>query len=177
MGSLVKNIIRFFLFVLFQAFVLDKIRLHQMITPYVYFLFLLWLPFYMNRTLQMLVGFLLGYALDSFRHQPGFNAAACVMIAYIRPFLINVLMPQEGADTNFSEPSIRSMGGVMSYLVYVTILCFIHNAWLFFLEAWHFSDAWYFLVKTFFSTIISVVLIMLTEMIFSRNQKFRTNTA
>lgn len=177
MGSLIRNTVRFFLFVLFQAFVLDKIRIHQMITPYVYFLFLLWMPFHTNRTLQLVIAFLLGYTLDSFRHQPGFHAAACVMLAYFRPYLINLLSPQESGDSSFSEPSIRSMGGIPSYLVYVAILSFIHNAWLFLLEAWHFSDVWYFLVKTFFSTILSIVLIMVTEMIFSRSQKFRTNTA
>ena len=124
----------------------------------------------------MLIAFLLGFTLDSFRHHPGFHTAACVLIAYVRPFLINLLIPQEGADSNYEEPSFRSMGGFIPYLVYCGLLCLLHNAWLFFLEAWQFGNIWYFLVKTFLSTIISVVLIMLTEMIFSRKQRFRTNT-
>ena len=45
MNTLVKNIIRFSLFILVQVFVLDKIHLHQMVTPYLYFLFIIWLPF------------------------------------------------------------------------------------------------------------------------------------
>jgi rod shape-determining protein MreD len=98
MSSLVKNIIRFSLFILFQYFVLDRISLHSMVTPYVYFLFILWLPFRMQRTWLMLIAFLLGFTLDSFRHEPGFHAAACVLIAYVKPFLVNLLIPQEGAD-------------------------------------------------------------------------------
>ena len=176
MNLLFKNIIRFVLFILFQVFVLDKIRLHLMVTPYIYFLFILWLPFNMNRSLQMLIAFILGFTLDSFRHHPGFHAAACVLIAYLRPFLINLLIPQEGADSNYEEPSFRSMGGVIPYLVYTGLLCFLHNAWLFLLEALQFGNIWYFLIKTFLSTIISLVLIILTEMIFSRKQRFRTNT-
>ena len=38
MNTLVKNIIRFVFFILVQVFVLDKIHLHQMVTPYIYFL-------------------------------------------------------------------------------------------------------------------------------------------
>lgn len=175
MSILVKNIFRFIFFVLLQVYVLDKVHLHQMVTPYVYFLFILWLPFNINRTGQMLLAFLLGYSIDSFRHHPGFHAAACVLIAYLRPFFINILMPQEGADSTYKEPSMQSMGGLFPYMVYVALLAFIHNAWLFLLEAWQFGNIWYFLVKTFLSTIISVALVLILELIFSRKQQYRTN--
>lgn len=176
MSSLIKYIIRFALFILVQDFVLDRIHLHQMVTPYIYFLFLIWLPFNMGRTQQMLIAFLLGFTLDSFHHQPGFHSAACVLIAYVRPFLINILIPQEGADTNYNEPSFTSMGGILPYMVFISVLTFIHHAWLFFLEAWQFGNIWYFLVKTLLSTVLSLLLIIITEMLFVRKQKFRTNT-
>ncbi|MEO5944816.1 MAG: rod shape-determining protein MreD [Ferruginibacter sp.] len=176
MSSLVKNIIRFILFILFQHFVLDRISLHEMITPYVYFLFILWLPFRMQRTWLMLIAFLLGFTLDSFRHQPGFHAAACVLIAYVKPFLVNLLIPQEGADTNYQEPSIKSLGGPMPYFIFIGVLSLLHNTWLFLLEAWQFGNIWYFLIKTILSTAISILLIFITELIFNRKQKFRTNT-
>lgn len=176
MSTLVKNIMRFILLILVQFYVLDKIHLHQMITPYIYFLFILWMPFKMNRSLQMLLAFLLGFTLDSFRHSPGFHAAACVLIAYVRPFLINILIPQEGADSNYEEPSARSMGGFFPYLIYAGLLSLLHHGWLFFLEAMEFGNFWYFIIKTFLSTIISLLLIFAAELLFSRKQKFRTNT-
>jgi rod shape-determining protein MreD len=176
MSVLVKNILRAILFILVQVFVLDRILLHQLVTPYLYFLFILWLPFKMSRGWLMAIAFGYGFLLDSFRHNPGFHAAACVLIAYIRPFLVNIFIPQEGADTNFEEPSIKSMGGIMPYAIFVTVLTFLHNAWLFLLEAWQFGNFWYFLGKTLLSTIVSVLLIIITELIFVRKQKFRTNT-
>ncbi len=176
MSSLVKNIIRFILFILIQVFVLDRVHLHQMVTPYIYFLFILWLPFKMKRTWLMLLAFLLGSTLDSFRHQPGFHAAACVLIAYVRPFLINILIPQEGSETNYSEPSMTSMGGLLPYTIYVGFFSFLHNAWLFLLEAWQFGNFWYFLVKTILSTAVCILLIIITDLVFVRKQKFRTNT-
>lgn len=147
-----------------------------MVTPYVYFLFILWLPFKMNRTWLMAIAFLLGFTLDSFRHLPGFHAAACVLIAYVKPFLINLLIPQEGSDTNYQEPSIKSMGGPLPYFIFIAVLSLLHNAWLFLLEAWQFGNIWYFLIKTILSTAISLLLIFITELIFNRKQKFRTNT-
>ena len=176
MGILIKNIIRFAFFILVQVFVLDNVHLHQMVTPYIYLLFILWLPFRMGRTWQLVIAFIVGFTLDSFRHHPGFHTAACVLIAYLRPFLINLLIPQEGADTNYEEPSIKSMGGMLPYLVYTGVLTLIHHSWLFILEAWQFGDIWYFLVKTILSTTVSLVLIIITELLFVRHQKFRTNT-
>lgn len=176
MSTLLKNIIRFCLFILIQVFVLDKIHLHQMVTPYLYFLFIIWLPFRMGRTQQMLLAFVLGFAMDSFRHHPGFHTAACVLIAYIRPFLVNILIPQEGADNNYEEPSFKSLGGIIPYMVFVSVLTFIHHGWLFLLEAWQFGNIWYFLVKTVLSTLLSLFLIVIAEMLFTRQQRFKTNT-
>lgn len=176
MSTLVKHMLRFALFILVQVFVLDKIHLHQMITPYIYFLFILWLPFNIGRTQLMLVAFMLGLTLDGFRHHPGFHTAACVLIAYIRPFLVNLLIPQEGADNNYDEPSFKSMGGIVPYMIFTGVLTFVHHSWLFLLEAWQFGNIWYFLIKTLLSTLLTMLLIIITELLFVRKQKFRTNT-
>lgn len=177
MSVLVKNILRFIVLILVQAFVLDKIHLHQMVTPYIYFLFIIWMPFSISRGWQLILAFLLGFTLDSFRHNPGFHSAACVLIAYFRPFLINILIPQEGADTNYEEPSARSMGGLLPYMTYAGLLTLLHHCWLFFLEALEFGNFWYFILKTLLSTIITLCLIFIAELLFSRKQKFKTNTA
>ena len=176
MSNLVKNIIRFILFILVQVFVLDNVHLHQMVTPYIYFLFILWLPFKVQRTWLMLIGFLLGFTLDSFRHQPGFHAAACVLVAYVRPFVINVLMPKEATEISYSKPSITSMG-FMPFAVYVLVLTFLHHAYLVFLEWLQFGNIWFFLGKVFATTAVSLVLVLITEMLFQRKGRYRTNVA
>lgn len=176
MSVVLKNIFRFALLILIQVFVLDNIRLHYMVTPYLYMLFILWLPFQMGRAWQMIVAFILGFTLDSFRHYPGFHASACVLIAYIRPYLVNLLIPQEGAETNYEEPSAKSMGGVLPYGLYLGLLILVHHTWLFFIEALQFGDGWYFIIKTILSTVLSLLLIVITELFFSRKQKFKTNT-
>ncbi|MEO8820052.1 MAG: rod shape-determining protein MreD [Ginsengibacter sp.] len=176
MSNLIKNIIRFCLLIFVQVYILDQIPpLHQLVTPYIYFLFILWLPFKMGRRMQMLLAFVLGFTLDAFNNTYGMHAAACVLIAYIRPFLINLLISQEGAESNYNEPSIQSMG-FTPYLTYITILTFIHHTFLYFLQALQTGGYFYFFLKSLISTAISLLLILLIELLFVRKQKFRTNT-
>ena len=163
MSNLIKNIVRFCLFILVQVYVLDQVpALHRLITPYVYFLFILWLPFKMNRLVQMIVAFALGITLDCFTNSYGLHAASCVLIAYIRPFLINLLISQDGVEKNYNEPSIQSLG-FTAYFTYVGILAFIHNSFLFFLLALQTGGIFYFVVKSLSSTAISLLLILLIE--------------
>ena len=176
MSNLVKNIVRFCLLILVQIYILNQVPpLHRLVTPYIYYLFILWLPFKMGRRTQMLLAFALGFTLDCFTNTYGLHAAACVLIAYIRPFLINVLISQEGTESNYYEPSIQSMG-FTPYLTYVTILTFIHHTFLFFLQALQTGGYFYFLLKSLTSTAISLLLIFLIELLFVRKQRFRTNT-
>ncbi len=176
MSSLVKNIIRFSLFILVQVFVLNQIPpLHHLVTPYVYFLFILWLPFKMGRRTIMVLAFALGFCLDCFTKTYGLYTAPCVLIAYVRPFLINLLISQEGAETNYNEPSVKSMG-FTPYFTYVFILTFLHHSLLFFLQALQSGGYLYFILKTLLSTAVSLILILLTELLFVRKQRFRTNT-
>ncbi len=177
MSLLVKNTIRFIMFILVQVYVLNQIPpLHQFITPYLYFLFILWLPFNILRSGLLLVAFLFGLALDYFTGTPGLHAAPCVLIAYLRPFLINLLISQEGQELNYAEPSIKSMG-FAPYTLYVLVFTFIHHFYLVLIEWISFGDFLYFLGKVTATTSISMLLIFITEMLFFRKQKFRTNTA
>lgn len=177
MSLLLKNIIRFIMFILVQVYVLSQIPpLHQFISPYLYFLYILWLPFDVPRPALMLIAFIFGLTLDYFLGVPGLHAAPCVLIAYLRPFLINVLISQEGTELNYAEPSIKSMG-FAPYALYVLVFTFLHHFYLVLIEWLHFGNFWYFLGKVTATTVMSLLLIFITEMLFFRKQKFRTNTA
>ena len=177
MSPLVKNITRFILFILVQVYVLHQVPpLHRFITPYLYFLFILWLPFNTGRGVLMLVSFLFGLTLDYFLNTPGLHAAACVLIAYVRPFLINLLIRQEGSEMTYASPSLTSMGWA-PYLTYALVLTFLHHFYLMFLEYMEVGNFLYFVGRVVASTGISVLLIFITELLFFRKERFRTNTA
>lgn len=177
MSDLVRNSIRFALFILVQYYVLFQIRpLHQFVVPYIYYLYVLWLPFSMGRMSLMLVSFLFGLTLDYFTQTPGLHAAACVMIAYLRSFVVNILIPQEGAEQNYKSPSPVSMGWA-PYAVYVLVLTLLHHIYLVLLEWLQFGSFLFFLGKVLATTGISLMLVLITELLFFRKEKFRTNTA
>lgn len=177
MSDLVRNTIRFVLFILVQYYVLFQIRpLHQFVVPYIYYLYVLWLPFSMGRMSLMLLSFLFGLTLDYFTQTPGLHAAACVMIAYLRSFVVNILIPQEGAEQNYKSPSPVSMGWA-PYAVYVLVLTLLHHIYLVLLEWLQFGSFLFFLGKVLATTGISLMLVLITELLFFRKEKFRTNTA
>ena len=172
-----RNIVRFMLFIIVQVYVLNKVpHLHRFIVPYIYFLFILWLPFSVSRMGLLIVGFITGITLDFFTLTPGLHAAACVLIAYLRPFVIGVLAPKDASEFNYREPSPRAMGWT-PYLVYTLILTFFHHGYMVLLQWLSFGSFFSFLVKVVATTGISMLLIITTELLFPRKMKFRTNTA
>jgi hypothetical protein len=130
----------------------------------------------MTRMQLVLLGFFFGLTLDYFTKTPGLHASACTLIAYIRPWLIDLLIAQEGADLNYREPTLKSMG-YAPYATYVVVLTFIHHVYLIFLEWLQFGSFFYFIGKVLGTTGISLLLVLITELLFYRKQGFRTNTA
>jgi DMSO reductase anchor subunit len=176
-SDLLRNIIRFAVFIMVQVYILNKIpHLHRFITPYIYFLFILWLPFTVSRFGLLVIGFVTGLTLDYFTMTPGLHAAACTLIAYIRPFIINLLTPKDSTEFNYREPSPKAMQWT-PYAVYVFTLTLFHHGYMVLLE-WldigHFLD---FIIKVIATTGISLLLIFMVELLFPRKLKFRTNTA
>ncbi len=177
MSDLVKNIFRLILFITVQVFLLNKIPfLHRFIVPYLYFLFILWLPFSTPRIALLFIGFATGLILDYFKMTPGLHAAACVLIAYVRPFIIQLLITKETTEINFHEPSPRGLGWG-PYMVYAFILTFLHHLYLTLLQWLQFGSFLDFIIKTGATTAISILLIITVELLFPRRLKYRTNTA
>jgi len=177
MSTLLKNIIRFVLFIFSQVFILNEVPpLHQFIVPYLYFLYILWLPFKMNRFSLLVVGFLFGLTLDYFTGTPGLHAAPCALIAYLRPFLLNLLMPQETTEQSYIEPGPKSMGWA-PYGLYVGILTFIHHFYLVLIEWLQFGNFVYFIGKVAGTTAISLLMIFIAELLFTRIGRYRANLA
>ncbi len=177
MNDLLRNIVRLAVFILIQVYVLNKIpHLHQYITPYIYYLFILWLPFSVSRMGLLFIGFLTGIILDYFTMTPGLHAAACVLIAYVRPFVINVLTPKDTSGFTYREPSPKAMQWT-PYMVYVFILTLLHHGYMLLLEWLDFGRFLDFIIKVISTTGISMLLIFTVELLFPRRLKFRTNTA
>ena len=177
MSEFLKNTLRIAVFILIQVYILNKIpNLHRFITPYLYYLPILWLPFSVSRFWLLIIGFLTGLTLDYFMMTPGLHAAACVLVAYVRPFIIDIITPKDSSEFNYREPSPKAMQWT-PYAVYVFILTLLHHGYMVFLEWLSFGSFPDFIIKVIATTSISLLLIFTVDLLFPRKLKFRTNTA
>ena len=173
MNLVVKNMIRLILMMFIQVFVMQRIPpLHQFIVPYFYFAFILWLPFRTSRIQLLFIAFITGLLVDMFYKTPGLHAAASLLIAYIRPFLITLLLPKEATEWGNQEPTKKNMGAV-PYWTYMVIMTLLHHFWMILLEWMQFGSFIYFIGKLIATSALSLLLILITDLFLNRNAKLR----
>ena len=148
MYIITRNIFRFVVLILFQVLVMDNVMINGYMIPYIYILFILLMPFETPRWVQLLSGFALGLAVDLFSGTPGMHAAACVLAAFARPYLLDLLASRDGYEPE-TFPRIHYYG-LLWFLKYAALIVAIHHLALFYLEV--------FQLKYFFSTLLRVIL-------------------
>ncbi len=164
------NLFRFFLLLFAQILFFSNINFSSFINPYVFPLFILLLPFETPRWLLMFIGFLSGLALDYFLGSLGMHAAACLLIGYMRPALINIITPK-GTEFEIS-PNIFAQG-VTWFIVYTGISMFIYLTFYFFIEAATFLNFFLMLLKILLSVTASVIFMLIFLLLFSARKKRR----
>lgn len=162
---LVNNIGRFFLLILLQSLILNEINLGVYLNIYLYVLFIILLPFETPGWILLPVCFMLGMAIDISLNTMGLHTSAATFAAFARPLVLRILKPREGYDMNAS-PGLFSMG-FNWFVSYSLIMVFIHHVWLFFIEAFRFSDVFFIFLKVLSSLVLNVFLILLAQLLTS----------
>lgn len=160
-----ENIIRFVVLLLVQVLILNHINFLGYINPYCYILFIILYPINSNRMVFLFLSFLLGLLVDVFSDSGGIHAAACVLIAYIRPVFLKSTfgMLYEHQSAKFKDVALDTKLGYMAALIG------IHALVLFSLEVFNISQILLILKKTLFSSIFTLILCLLITALFSRN--------
>jgi rod shape-determining protein MreD len=166
--TIIYNVLRFIVLVFIQVFLLKNISLYQVVTPYFYILFILLLPFNIPNILLYAFAFILGITIDAFYDTPGLHAASCVLLAYVRIIFINITVQKEGFD-NEPEPTLGLMG-FRWFFLYALILTFIHHFFLLNLESFHLSQILFTLTRVIFSTIFTVLLMLISGLMFFKKK-------
>jgi hypothetical protein len=100
---------------------------------------------------------------------PGLHAAACTLLGYFRPTILNLLLAQELSEEVNREPSIGSMGWG-PYAFYTFSLTFLHHFYLVLLEWLQFGNFGYFLGKVIGTSLVSILLIFIVELAMNRRK-------
>ncbi|MDX9908243.1 MAG: rod shape-determining protein MreD [Mariniphaga sp.] len=164
-NKLIKYTVMFLVAVLVQVLFLNQVQFSGYINPYFYIVFVLLLPLSTPRYLLLLLGFLIGLTIDIFSDSLGIHAAATVLIAYIRPFVIRVISTREEDRNDFPGLLQNKFGWFFSY---VTILVLAHHFVLFYLEYFTFSHFFYTLLKVIFSSVFTIFIIVLSQFLIFR---------
>jgi len=156
-----RNIFRFLVVVLFQVLVMDNVMISGYIVPYVYILFILLLPFETPSWVVLMSGFALGLGIDLFEHTLGMHTAATVLIAFIRPYMLDLLAPRDGYEPD-TFPRIHYYGFIW-FLKYSIIIVLIHHFALFYIEVFRIHDFFTTLLRVLLSSLVSASTIVLSQ--------------
>jgi len=152
------------LYLLLQIFFMRNMVLFNYAFCFIYIAGILILPAEISRMYLLFIGFAVGFTVDIFSNTFGMHAAATVLIAYLRPFLIQYQMESKGAER--VDIGIRSQG-IGSFLAYIIPLILLHHTVLFIMEINNFGMILHTLLRIAASALFTVIMIVLVEL-FSR---------
>lgn len=167
-NPIIKHSTRFIILLLFQAFMLSQLEISVWIYPMIYPLFILLLPVDMNRFTIILLSVFFGVCLDFFSNTYGLHASSLLVVAFARRYILKIMEKREGYEPN-SEPGLQM--GFPWLFSFVGLLIFIHHLWFFTFEIFRWDMIIFILIKTFISSIISVIIIFSIFLLFYRSKK------
>ena len=153
------------LYLLLQIIFLRNVVVFNYAFCFVYIGGVLLLPADTDRMYLLLIGFATGFTVDVFSNTYGMHAAATVLIAYLRPFLIQYQMESKGSER--VDIGIRSQG-LGSFPAYMLPLIFLHHSMLFLMEMNNFGMILYTLLRIAASTLFTTILLVILELFSKR---------
>ena len=171
MNNILVNILRFIVLILLQLLICSNIHLFGFVTPALYLLALLLLPLELPKSVQYLIGFVTGFIIDLFAHTLGVNAAACLIVMFLRPYLVRLL---NGRNT--TEGVDRPVPGVKDakwMFAYVLILSFVHQFFYVMLEVCSFRHFGHTILTVLADTLFTGFVLLCVLYIFFPIRKNR----
>ena len=166
MSVIFSGIFRFVLFVFLQVFVFNQVELGLGICLFICPLYILLLPFEINRFLLMIVAFGMGVIIDLFTNTYGLHASSLLLLSYLRKDIFNIFAPRDGYDP-LKSPSYFDMGHLWFFSTFGTLLL-IHTSWFFILEAFTFTNIMYTLQKIVLSCFCIYLISLLMQILIIR---------
>lgn len=160
--------LRFVLLVLAQALVFNDLGFWGFINPMIYVLFIYWYPLQNNRTIFLMIGFVLGITIDLFSDSMALHTAATVTAIYIRPFLVRFCF---GANFEPQGFGLKNVTRLQRYAL-LALIVGVHHLVYFSLEIFSFAHFLLILKKLFFISLGTLVVGVLIHTLFSREGNY-----
>ncbi|SMD35303.1 hypothetical protein SAMN04488029_2442 [Reichenbachiella faecimaris] len=163
------GLFRTLLLILAQVILFKNLVLFDSAFCFGYILIFLMLPMDTNPIVQLLVGFVVGIVIDSFYNTLGIHAAASVLLVYLRIYWSRVMTPSGGYDSG-PKINLRTQG-LGWFVTYTYPLIFVHILLLLFIEAAGFGLFWQTLTKVFYSSVFTLIIILIIQYLFYKKMK------
>ena len=161
----IQSALMVLLYLILQIFLLRNVVLFNYAFCFVYVAAILLLPTEIDRMYLLLIGFAVGLTVDTFSNTFGIHAAASVLIAYLRPFLIQYLMVSRGVER--LDIGIRRQGFIQ-FLSYLFPLILIHHSVLFLMEMNNLGMILFTAIRIGASALFTLVFIVVLELFSKR---------
>ncbi|MBN2616015.1 MAG: hypothetical protein JXR71_10025 [Bacteroidales bacterium] len=168
-GGIIKQVIRFGLLILLQVWVLDKVSFDGFVIPYAYVMFILLLPFDINKSLLLLLAFFTGLVMDFFGNTLGLHAASLVLLAFVRPGVLHFYFPRLETQIG-EEPGIVRLG-LFGFIKYAFTLILLFQTALVFLEVFSFHHFFSLLWEAVLGALATTFSVTLLELLFERRKR------
>jgi len=166
-SALILNIIRFILLLAVQIVIFNNIDLFGYINPYPYILFILLYPVNSNRAGLLIASFLLGLTVDFFANSGGVHAAACLVLAYVRPAFFKFAF---GLSYEYQTIKINDRLSPERF-TFILISILTHHLVLFLLEFFKFTFIFDALLRTIVTAVFTLVVTIIFIYLFKPNKK------
>ena len=159
-------ILQFILLLFVQAFLLSNINFFGFINPNLYLLFFLMYRFDGDRTVLIILGFLMGLLLDLLTQGSGGHTIASLTITYLRPYIIRFSF-----GVNYDLPMGMIRGSLVNQRVaYFLQMILIHHLLLFVVIYFSFDNILTIIKNTFLSAFFTFILVYISLGLFKERK-------
>ena len=153
-STILFNSARFVLLLALQIMIFNNINFLGYINPYPYMLFIILFPVNGNRNSLLIASFFLGLVLDLFLNSGGVHTAACVVLAFVRPYLFKFSF-----GLSYEYQTVR-LNDVLTpeRFSFIFLAVIIHHFSLFLLELFSVEFIWEIGLRTLISTIFTIII-------------------
>ena len=151
------NLARFILLLAAQVVIFNNFNFMGYINPFPYILFIILFPVNGNKYALLGASFLLGITMDLFCNSGGVHAAACLLLAFVRPSLFKFSF-----GLSYEYQTVR-LNDVLTpeRFSFIFLSVVIHHLTLFVLEVFTFEYLWDIILRTIISTLFTIIICIL----------------
>lgn len=166
-SAVLVNIARFVLLLAAQILIFNNLDFLGYINPFPYLLFIILYPVNGNKTGLLVASFFLGLILDMFCNSGGVHAAASLLLAYYRPYIFKFSF---GLSYEYQTVKLNDVLTPERFS-FLAIAVVLHHFVLFILEVFRVSFLFEIILKTFVSTIFTLIICILIIYLIKPNKR------